>query len=100
MNDNDIKKAGALANTLLILPYYAAIGWGALAIFVLLGFILGKELATVVAIIVCLGWALSKMLFDLFIATLFFIGRRAIQNASKKEKNDEPPSSEPPTAAA
>lgn len=80
----------------LQVPTYTSIGWGLLALFMVFGIVLGKELAVTGCIIIAVSWSIISMIYNGCIAAMVLIVARLSREERQKEKpkddDNEPPS--------
>jgi len=84
MSDPDLQLK--IIKHMQLLPWYSAFGWGLVALFMLIGVILGKEAALYGAAIMCVGWVFGTILTNFIHSIIFFVARRlARQDAENRD---------------
>ncbi len=93
--ENDSAKLMKVIHMTLLLPTYTSIGWGLLALFMVFGVVLGKELAVTGCIIIAVSWSIISMIYNGCIAAMVLIATRLAreerQKETQKNDDDEPP---------
>lgn len=94
--ENDSARLMKVIHLTLQIPTYSAIGWGLLALFMVFGIVLGKELAVTGCIIIAVSWSIVSMIYNGCIAAMVFIAARMAreerQKETQKDDDSEPPS--------